>query len=92
MLTVFGTGSQGNDIFNCISRPDFAASNKMKEVFYENRLTASNPNGSVPRAGATNMDKYQISDALVYDGFLQNQADSAGIHIPKELDEKTLCR
>lgn len=67
-LTVFGTGSQGNDIFNCINRPDFAASNKMKEVFYDNRWTASNPNGSVPRAGATNMDKYQISDALVYDG------------------------
>lgn len=83
-LTVFGTGSQGNDIFNCISRPDFAASNKMKEVFYDNRWTASNPNGSVPRAGATNMDKYQISDALVYDGsFFKIKQIQLGYTFPK---------
>lgn len=83
-LTVFGTGSQGNDIFNCINRPDFAASNKMKEVFYDNRWTASNPNGSVPRAGATNMDKYQISDALVYDGsFFKIKQIQLGYTFPK---------
>lgn len=90
-LTVFGTGSQGNDIFNCISRPDFAASNKMKEVFYDNRWTASNPNGSVPRAGATNMDKYQISDALVYDGsFFKIKQIQLGYTFPKNWMKK-LC-
>lgn len=90
-LTVFGTGSQGNDIFNCISRPDFDASNKMKEVFYDNRWTASNPNGSVPRAGATNMDKYQISDALVYDGsFFKIKQIQLGYTFPKNWMKK-LC-
>lgn len=90
-LTVFGTGSQGNDIFNCISRPDFAASNKMKEVFYDNRWTASNPNGSVPRAGATNMDKYKISDALVYDGsFFKIKQIQLGYTFPKNWMKK-LC-
>lgn len=90
-LTVFGTGSQGNDIFNCINRPDFAASNKMKEVFYDNRWTASNPNGSVPRAGATNMDKYQISDALVYDGsFFKIKQIQLGYTFPKNWRKK-LC-
>lgn len=90
-LTVFGTGSQGNDIFNCINRPDFAASNKMKEVFYDNRWTASNPNGSVPRAGATNMDKYQISDALVYDGsFFKIKQIQLGYTFPKNWMKK-LC-
>lgn len=67
-LTVFCTGAQGNDIFNCINRSDIPSYNKMKEVFYDNRWTAQNTSGTVPRAGATNMDKYQISDALVYDG------------------------
>lgn len=90
-LTVFGTGSQGNDIFNCINRPDFAACNKMKEVFYDNRWTASNPNGSVPRAGATNMDKYQISDALVYDGsFFKIKQIQLGYTFPKNWMKK-LC-
>ena len=90
-LTVFGTGSQGNDIFNCINRPDFAASNKLREVFYDNRWTASNPNGSVPRAGATNMDKYQISDALVYDGsFFKIKQIQLGYTFPKNWMKK-LC-
>lgn len=90
-LTVFGTGSQGNDIFNCINRPDFAASNKLREVFYDNRWTASNPNGAVPRAGATNMDKYQISDALVYDGsFFKIKQIQLGYTFPKNWMKK-LC-
>lgn len=69
-LTIFGTGSQDNDIFNCINKPDNPASNKLKEVFYDNRWTATNTAGTIPRAGANNMDKYQVSDALVYDGSL----------------------
>lgn len=83
-LTIFGTGSQGNDIFNCINRPDFAASNKLKEVFYDNRWTTENKSGTVPRAGATNMDKYQISDALVYDGsFFKIKQIQLGYTLPK---------
>lgn len=84
-LTVFGTGSQGNDIFNCINRPDYAASNKLKEVFYDNRWTAANTSGTVPQAGANNMDKYQVSDALVYDGsFFKIKQMQIGYTFPKK--------
>jgi len=85
-LTVFGSGSAGNDIFNCINRPDFAASNKLKEVFYDNRWTATNHSGTVPRAGASNMDKYQLSDALVYDGsFFKVKQIQLGYTLPKSI-------
>lgn len=84
-LTVFGAGSHGNQIFNCINRPDYAASNKLKEVFYDNRWTADNKMGTVPRAGATNMDKYQTSDALVYDGsFFKIKQIQLGYTLPKD--------
>jgi hypothetical protein len=88
-FTLFGTGSQGNDIFNCINRPDYAASNKLKEVFYDNRWTTDNKSGTVPRAGAQNMDKYQTSDALVYDGsFFKIKQIQLGYSLPKTLLKK----
>lgn len=83
-LTVFGTGSHGNDIFNCINKFDRQASNKLKEVFYDNRWTAQNPSGTVPRANANNMDKYQFSDAMVYDGsFFKIKQIQLGYTFPK---------
>lgn len=88
-LTVFATGSQGNDIFNCINRSDIPSYNKMKEVFYDNRWTESNKGGTVPRAGATDMDKYSVSDALVYDGsFFKIKQIQLGYTLPKELLKK----
>lgn len=90
-LTVFGTGSQGNDIFNCINRPDYASSNKLKKVFYDNRWTENNKSGGVPRAGANNMDKYQTSDALVYDGsFFKIKQIQLGYTLPKKWTRKAL--
>lgn len=88
-LTVFGTGAAGNKVFNCINRSDFPAYNKLKEVFYDNRWTPSNPNGTVPRAGAQNMDKYQISDALVYDGdFFKIKQIQLGYNLPNKWTQK----
>ena len=88
-LTVFGTGSHGNKIFNCINRPDYAASNRLKEVFYDNRWTVDNPNGTVPRAGANDMDKYATSSALVYDGsFFKIKQIQLGYTLPKNLINK----
>lgn len=88
-FTVFATGSQGNDIFNCINRYDIPSYNKMKEVFYDNRWTESNKGGTVPRAGATDMDKYSVSDALVYDGsFFKIKQIQLGYTLPKELLKK----
>ena len=88
-LTVFGTGSVGNKIYNCINRPDYAASNRLKEVFYDNRWTVDNPNGTVPRAGATDMDKYATSSAMVYDGsYFKIKQIQLGYTLPKNLIKK----
>lgn len=90
-LTVFGTGAAGNKVFNCINRADFPQCNKLKEVFYDNRWTAANPGGTVPRAGADNMDKYQISDALVYDGsYFKIKQIQIGYIIPQKWTQKFL--
>lgn len=84
-LTVFGTGAAGNKVFNCINRSDFPQCNKLKEVFYDDRWTPSNPDASVPKAGAANMDKYQISDAMVYDGsFFKIKQIQLGYSLPQQ--------
>ncbi len=88
-LTVFGTGSHGNSIFNCINRPDYATSNKLKEVFYDDRWTSTNTGGTKPRANANYMDKYMTSDALVYDGsFFKIKQIQMGYTLPKQLMKK----
>ena len=88
-LTVFGSGSHGNKIFNCINRPDYAASNRLKEIFYDNRWTVDNPNGTVPKAGASDMDKYACSSAMIYDGsYFKIKQIQLGYTLPKKLINK----
>ncbi|MBN2805032.1 MAG: TonB-dependent receptor [Prolixibacteraceae bacterium] len=66
-LTVFGTGAYGNEIFSCTNRGDRLQANILEE-FYNDRWTAENTTASRPRAGATDIDKYWVSDAVVFDG------------------------
>ena len=88
-LTIFGSGSFGNKIFNCINRPDYASSNRLKEVFYDNRWTVDNPNGTVPKAGAADMDKYADSSAMVYNGsYFKFKQIQLGYSFPKNLIKK----
>ena len=88
-LTVFGTGAAGNKIFNCINRPDYATSNKMKEVMYDDRWTPTNTNGTKPRAGANDIDKYVDSSAMVYDGsYFKFKQIQLGYTLPKSLISK----
>ena len=88
-LTVFGTGAAGNKIFNCINRPDYATSNKMKEVMYDDRWTTTNTNGTKPRAGANDIDKYVDSSAMVYDGsYFKFKQIQLGYTLPKSLISK----
>ena len=88
-LTVFGTGAAGNKIFNCINRPDYATSNKLKEVLYDDRWTESNKSGTRPRAGANDMDKYADSDAMVYSGnYFKFKQIQLGYTLPKNLLSK----
>ena len=84
-FTLFGTGSQGNDVFCCINRPDMLAWNKMKDYLYDGRWTKDHTNASVPRAGANNMDKYSVSDAMVKDGsFFKIKQMQLGYTLPKQ--------
>ena len=88
-LTIFGTGAAGNKIFNCINRPDYATSNKLKEVLYDDRWTESNKAGTKPRAGANDMDKYADSDAMVYNGsYFKFKQIQLGYTLPKNLLSK----
>lgn len=85
-LMVFGAGSHGNDVFNCINRPDYVTTNKLKDFFYKDRWTADNPNGTQPRAGATDMDKYACSSAMVFDGsYFKIKQIQLGYSLPKTL-------
>ncbi len=85
-FTLFGAGSQGNKIFNCINRPDVLMTNKLKEVFYDDRWTVDNPTGTRPRAGANNMDKYACSSAMVYDGsYFKIKQIQLGYSLPKNI-------
>jgi TonB-linked SusC/RagA family outer membrane protein len=82
-LVLFGTGAQGNSIFNCITRADYATGNKLKEVFYDDRWTPDNTTGTKPRAGA-GMDNYLVSDAVVFSGsFFKIKQIQLGYTLPK---------
>lgn len=87
-LTVFGTGSQGNDIFNCSNRGDRLQANKMK-FLYTDRWTPSNKNASRPRPGATDIDKYWLSDGMVFDGsYFKIKQIQVGYSLPKSFLNK----
>ena len=87
-LTVFGTGSQGNDIFSCSNRGDRLQANKMK-FLYTDRWTPSNKNAARPRPGATDIDKYWLSDGMVFDGsYFKIKQIQLGYSLPKSLLKK----
>ena len=65
-LIVFGTGSYGGNIYSCLNRADYTL-NKLT-YWTENRWKVDNTAGTTPKAGATDMDKYFISSASVFDG------------------------
>ena len=58
-------------------------------MFYDNRWTVDNPNGTVPKAGAADMDKYATSSAMVYDGsYFKIKQIQLGYTLPKKLINK----
>ena len=83
-LTVFGTGSAGNDIYNASFRPDQTKANHLKEIYFDDRWTVDNPHGTKPRAGANYMERYITSDAVVFDGsFFKIKQIQLGYTLPK---------
>ena len=87
-LTVFGTGSQGNDIFSCCNRGDRLQANKLK-FLYTDRWTPANKNATRPRAGATDIDKYWVSDGMVFDGsYFKIKQIQLGYSLPQSFLKK----
>ncbi len=84
-LTVFGTGSSGNDIFNALTRIDRPRGNKLS-VFYDDRWTPENAGASKPRPNANGEDKYWISSDAVMDGsFFKVKQMQLGYTLPESL-------
>lgn len=84
---VFGTGSAGNDIYCCLNRSDKSV-NKLKD-FVDDRWTSTNTNGTKPRAGANDMDKYMTSDASVFSGnYFKIKQIQLGYNLPKNILKK----
>lgn len=84
---VFGTGSQGNDIYSCLNRSDYTL-NKLK-YFTDNRWTATNTSGTNPRAGASSMEQYMTSTASIFDGsYFKIKQIQLGYTFPKNLMKK----
>jgi TonB-linked SusC/RagA family outer membrane protein len=87
-LTIFGTGSQGNDVFNCLTRIDRPRGNKLK-IFYDDRWTSTNTTASKPRPNANGEDKYWISsDAVMNGSFFKIKQIQLGYTLPKNLCKK----
>lgn len=86
-VIVFGTGSVGNDIYACLNRSDYTL-NKLT-YYTENRWTDTNKTGTTPKAGASDMDKYYLSSANVFDGsFFKIKQIQVGYTFPKHLTKK----
>lgn len=82
-LIVFGTGSIGNDIYCCLNRSDYTL-NKLT-YFTDNRWKADNTNGTMPKAGANEMDKFYLSTASVLDGsFFKIKQIQLGYTLPQK--------
>lgn len=87
-LTVFGLGSQGNDIFNCLTRIDRPRGNRLA-YFYDNRWTSDNTTASLPRPNANGEDKFWISSASIFDGsYFKIKQIQLGYTIPQNLSSR----
>jgi TonB-linked SusC/RagA family outer membrane protein len=88
-LTVFGTGSQGADIFMCLTRGDRLQANILYE-YYADRWTPTNTTGSRPRPGAPDViDKYLLSSAVIYNGsFFKIKQMQLGYTLPASFLKK----
>jgi TonB-linked SusC/RagA family outer membrane protein len=86
-LVIFGTGTAGNDIFNGLTRADANINKLWSSV--NDRWSATNKGGTQPRAGATNMDKYNTSSAAIYDGsYFKIKQIQLGYTFPAEWTKK----
>lgn len=88
-LTVFMTGSQGNDILYGARRPDRTTTNKLQALF-DNRWTETNRQAEYPSAyWQLNNTNFWNSDKMVFDGsFMKIKQVQVGYTFPKSLVNK----
>ncbi len=83
-IILFGQGSQGNDIFACLNRTDYAVNSLT--YFTEDRWKADSPTGTRPRAGANDLDKYYTSSAMIFNGsYFKIKQIQLGYTLPKSV-------
>lgn len=90
---LFGSGQFGSQIFSCIQRQDRLTSNRMKEVFYDNRWSPTNKGGTVPMASifmdGVAAERYLFSSAMVENGsFFKIRQIQLGYTIPQKITKK----
>ncbi|WP_448788823.1 SusC/RagA family TonB-linked outer membrane protein [Bacteroides graminisolvens] len=84
-LTIFGSGSQGNDIFVGYNRTSRMKANTLKE-FYDGRWTKVGDNATYARSNPSNYDKYLKSSKFVFDGsYFKIKQIQLGYNLPKNL-------
>jgi TonB-linked SusC/RagA family outer membrane protein len=87
-FVIFGSGSHGNDIFQCLVRNDRPTANRL-EYYYKNRWTEANPGAIAPKAGFEAQDNYFTSSAVVFDGsYFKIKQLQLGYTIPKQLIQR----
>ena len=92
-LNIQGSGQFGNEIYMGIQRQDRLTSNRMTDVFYTDRWTEDNHNGSIPAAAAINQgtdaERYLFSSAMVYNAsFFKIRQIQLGYTLPKNITKK----
>ncbi len=82
-LVAFGSGAYGNEIFCAANRGDLLQANRLK-ILYDDRWTEANTTASRPRAGASAINQYWVSDAMVFDGsYFKVKQIQLGYTLPK---------
>lgn len=86
-LTIFGSGSYGNDIFYNLNATNDGMVNKLS-YFYDNRWTTDNTTAkiaSVAFQNGTNKLEYSLSDAYLFDGsYFKIKQIQLGYTFPKQ--------
>ena len=87
-VRVFGTGSQGNDIYFLMDEAN-TNSNKVKSVFYDGRWTPGSTTATRPRPNNSTPSYYNRSSAMVFDGsYFKIKQIQLGYSLPKNLLKK----
>lgn len=88
-FTMFGTGTSGNDIFNCVSRAGDVFRNGLR-YFYLNSWTPDNKSAKMPDPAQVATDwHFYGSSACLFDGsFFKIKQIQFGYSLPKNLIKK----